>query len=180
VGYRGAQLAEVFPSWPAERASRRIAEDVGDFLVEAARKHTPVDTGALRASWQRMATRVGVTPAGLRTFTSGAETDVEYAPHLEWGTGLWGPKKAKYPIRPKKPDGWLHWVTPEGEDVFAKLVMHPGVKPRHMVAQALAEAEAGLAGIGEPGVQEWLRLQTQEWNREAAKAAAEVRRGPGR
>jgi hypothetical protein len=178
MGYTGARLAEVFHDWPAERGARRMAEDGGEFLVKAAARHTPVDTGLLKASWERTALVVGTMPGGIKTYTSGAQTDVEYAPHLEWGTGLWGPKAAKYPIRPKKPGGWLHWVTPEGQDVFAKLVMHPGVKPRHMVAQAIAEAEAAFPSICEPGLQEWLRLQTEEWDREAARAAAEVRRLP--
>ena len=176
MGYKGARLREVFPSEPAAVAARRIAEDGGEFLVKAARGHTPVDTGALMASWKRMATVVGVTPAGLKTYTSGAETDVEYAPHLEWGTGKWGPKHAPYEIRPKKPGGWLHWQTPEGQDVFAKLVMHPGIKPRHMVAQALQELEAAVQAVGEPGVREWLRLQTAAWDKEAATAAVKVRR----
>ena len=65
------------------------------------------------------------------------------------GTGLYGPKKRKYPIRPKKKGGVLAFpesYTPKttvrgpgykgsgkssGPTIFAKEVMHPGIKGRH-------------------------------------------------
>lgn len=65
------------------------------------------------------------------------------------GTGLYGPKKSKYPIEPKKKGGVLAFpsvYTPKtkprgpsyggpgkssGPTIFAKSVMHPGIKGRH-------------------------------------------------
>jgi len=65
------------------------------------------------------------------------------------GTGLYGPKHRKYPITPKKPGGVLVFPSvyipktrprgpsysgpgsSSGPTIFAKKVMHPGIKPRH-------------------------------------------------
>jgi hypothetical protein len=175
MGYRGAKLANVFADEPADLAARKIADDAGEFMAVAAAELTPVDTGHLKSSWKKSPTARFTSPTG-RGWESGAETDVSYAPFVEWGTGLWGPKHAKYPIRPKKPDGWLHWVDEAGQDVFAKLVMHPGSPGHHMVGTAVAEAEAALGFIGEPGELLWLELQTAVWDKEAARARIEVRR----
>ena len=77
-------------------------------------------------------------------YESGAESELEYAPYVEHGTGLWGPKHAKYLIVPKRPDGWLRWIDPDtGNPVFAKRVMHPGSPGNHMfeIGVAIAEQE---------------------------------------
>ena len=69
---------------------------------------------------------------------------MEYAPYVEDGTGLWGPKHAKYEIKPKRPGGWLRWIDPmTGDPVFARRVMHPGWPGNHMFAigAALTEQE---------------------------------------
>jgi hypothetical protein len=65
------------------------------------------------------------------------------------GTGLYGPKHRKYPIKPRKPGGVLAFPsvytpktrprgpsyggpgTSSGPTVFAMHVEHPGTKPRH-------------------------------------------------
>jgi hypothetical protein len=84
-------------------------------------------TGALERSiqWRRAGNHVEI-------FAS-----VPHAPHIEYGTGLWGPKNKKYKIEPKaapegKPDlarKALRWFS-GGKAVFAVRVMHPGMKPR--------------------------------------------------
>jgi len=58
---------------------------------------------------------------------------------LERGTGLHGPKKRKYEIRPKNKAG-LFWgaYTPDGRPVIRKKVLHPGIKPRRPFARAAA------------------------------------------
>ncbi len=43
-------------------------------------------------------------------------------------------------IRPKKPGGVLHWIDDDtGQDMFAKLVRHPGTPAYRMVAQTEKE-----------------------------------------
>lgn len=61
------------------------------------------------------------------------------AGYLNDGTGLWGPKRAKYPIVPVRA-AFLVFMW-NGRLVFAKKVMHPGVKPRKFMqnAQVLAD-----------------------------------------
>src|SRR5262245_34093277 len=116
--------------------SRSIAERGGNEMQEWTIKNTPIDSGNLRTSWyvlpvKRIRHLLG--PA----YQSGTETRVEYAPYVEHGTGLWGPSKSKYWIRPKNPDGYLRWRDREtGQWVYAKAVRHPGSPPQHMVAIA--------------------------------------------
>ena len=85
---------------------------------------------------------------------------MDYAPHVEYGTGLWGPSGAKYPIYPKDPGGLLHWIDRDsGQHVFAKMVMHPGSPGQHMIAIAgsMAEAEFDGGAIGDGVLGEWAR-----------------------
>lgn len=176
MGYRGTRFANLFDTGPSELAARKMADDGAGFMVGRARENTPTDTGHLKESWKKKPVLIVVNALGQTVYESGVETDVDYAPYVEHGTGLWGPKHAKYPIRPKKEGGWLHWLGPEGENVFAKLVMHPGSPGHHMVAIAIAETEAALHAVCEPALQTWLALQTAVWDREAARAQAEIRR----
>ena len=94
-------------------------------------------------------------PRGM-VYESGAETDVEYAPYVEHGTGLWGPRHAKYEIKPKRPDGWLRWIDPvTGDPVFAKRVMHPGSPGNHMFAFGAAIAEHEFDQFVQPILSRW-------------------------
>lgn len=85
--------------------------------------------------------------------------DPRVAPHavfVHWGTGLWGPKRAKYPIKPKNKKA-LRWVgagfvgpvNPNATGkvgrsgfVFAKGVMHPGIKGDPWLTRAARAAPA--------------------------------------
>lgn len=69
--------------------------------------------------------------------------DPRVAPHavfVHWGTGLWGPKRAKYPIKPKRKRA-LRWAV-GGAFVFAKGVMHPGIKGDPWLTRAARAAPA--------------------------------------
>lgn len=69
--------------------------------------------------------------------------DPRVAPHavfVHWGTGLWGPKRAKYPIKPKRKRA-LRWAA-GGAFVFAKGVMHPGIKGDPWLTRAARAAPA--------------------------------------
>lgn len=50
-----------------------------------------------------------------------------YAPFIHEGTGLYGPNHAKYPISPKAGHFFLRWES-GGQEIWARKVMHPGVK----------------------------------------------------
>lgn len=156
MGYVGGRLAPWFDTSPTKKFLNRAAEAGGDRMAEVAALNTPVRTSHLRESWRTKAVVVMTMPAGEVAYVSGAETFVEYAPYVEWGTGLWGPKHAKYPIRPKNPDGWLRWIDPHtGLPVFAKLVMHPGSPGNHMMAIAANVAEFEYAWICQLALMEW-------------------------
>lgn len=58
-------------------------------------------------------------------------TPVEYAPHIEYGTG-------PHIIEPKDAEA-LHWKNEENEDVYAKRVRHPGTNPQPFLRPALDE-----------------------------------------
>lgn len=156
---KGPKLAPWFGTAPNRRFLRRAAQRGGERMTELAEMNTPIDTGHLRTSWKVKPVLLLVDAAGHLVASSGVETFVDYAPYVEHGTGLFGPKGAKYPIVPKNPDGWLRWIDPvSGQPVFAKKVMHPGSPGNHMVAIAVAisehELERTLRGVLYQWVQE--------------------------
>jgi hypothetical protein len=154
-------------------ALRQIADDGGRFMTQRVIENTPVETSALRDSIRQKAVLKVETVAGPG-WESGAFTEVLYGLHVEEGTGLWGPKHAKYRIEPKDPDGVLAFYarvrTPEGKPqldasynpvegqlVFARYVMHPGSPGQHMFALGATVTEASYDEIAERGLQEWKR-----------------------
>lgn len=157
--YLGGELAPLFDDAPTKRAVRRMAAKGGERMVHWAVKNTPVATGHLRQSWKQkklMPVRRGRADG----WESGVETSVAYAPDVEWGTGLWGPSHQKYEIKPKKPDGFLHWIDAKtGKDVFAKRVMHPGSPGHHMVAIAATMVEHEFDTMMEPILLQWKHQQ---------------------
>ena len=85
----------------------------------------------------------------IRVRTTGSQHGRDKWRWLTEGTGLYGPKHKKYPIHPRKPGGVLVFPSnyvprtrpgaggqykgpgkSSGPTVFAKKVMHPGIKPR--------------------------------------------------
>lgn len=159
---------------PTSDAAREMAEDAADRMVEVTKRNTPVSGGIedmdhpehLRDTITRRELLV-YPEAGALAYESGAETHVEYAPFVEEGTGLWGPHHAKYVIRPKKPGGWLSWlsskaftrrdgtVVPAGTRVFAREVMHPGSPGNHMFAIGAAITQDEFEQIAEEALRRW-------------------------
>lgn len=144
-------------------AGTYVAHRARDVFKSRTEENTPKDTGELRAGWE-----TGPVVHFKWGWESNVYTEISYAPHVEWGTGLWGPKHAKYIIKPKLPGGVLAFFarlhTPEGkpvldeannpvegEMVFARYVMHPGSPGQHMLATGAAMAETELDRIGAQG-----------------------------
>lgn len=157
--YVGGKLAPWFGTGPIKTFMHEAADEGGGAMTRNVKLNTPVDTGHLIESIQKKLVVVYMTRRGL-AYESGAETHVDYAPHVEYGTGLWGPLHAKYEIRPKRPDGWLRWIDPHtGQPVFAKRVMHPGSPGAHMFARGAALTEAEFDRIVARRLKEWAREQ---------------------
>lgn len=151
-------------------ALRIMAEDGSKYMVRIVRENTPVETMKLRDSIQESP----IKPVAEGGYESGAFTDVSYGPHVEHGTGLWGPKHAKYKIEPKDPNGVLAFFVgkgaqarlsngkytggvSEGKLVFARYVMHPGSPGQHMFATGVAWIEASFDEVTDRGLNEWAR-----------------------
>jgi hypothetical protein len=97
---------------------------VGLNLVNELIRVAPVDTGFLRNN--------------IKSRVVGNDVVIsmpEYWLYLEFGTGLYGPSKAKYKIVPKNAKS-LHWKE-KGKDFFAKEVWHPGIRPYPFVRNTL-------------------------------------------
>lgn len=155
--YRGGRLAPWFSTQHNRRFLERAAKAGGGRMTELTAMNTPIDTSHLRRSWREKPVLL-FTKNGLPAASSGVFTEVEYAPYVEHGTGLWGPKHAKYVIEPKNPDGWLRWTDPHtGLPVFAKRVLHPGSPGNHMVAIAANVTEHELGLIVQPALERWAR-----------------------
>lgn len=153
--YVGGSLRSLFDQ-PQRDATTDAMRSMADRAIQtwkdATVKATPVDTGALKQSWYT----VGPEAAG-EVIESSLRSDIDYAPHVEFGTGLYGPKAAKYPILPKKPGGFLHWVDPAtGKDVFARKVMHPGSPGAYMLTKGANATSAAIsAGLFEVDLKQW-------------------------
>jgi hypothetical protein len=119
---------------------REMAKVGRDRMHDLIVMNTPVETGNLRTSWYTLP-----TIKREDTFISVVATDVDYAPYVEFGTGLWGPKHAKYEILPKTPGGVLAWQK-GGQWVYATKVMHPGSPGHHMVAIGTHVLEMEIEG----------------------------------
>jgi hypothetical protein len=115
-----------------KESALRMAVHGGETLEHWVTINTPVETGELRASWHTSAP-VPDAVEGSPAFRVTVSTDVDYAPYVEYGTGLFGPKHAPYIIKPKSPQGTLRFVAKDGNVVFAKQVLHPGSPGNHMM-----------------------------------------------
>lgn len=106
-------------------ASKGIHDALWKSLFEIERKTKPLipaKTGALRSSWGSPATGWKWVKGGWGSIG----TNIEYAPFIEWGTGLFGPKKKAYSIAPRYKKA-LYW---EGAlHPVRGTIIHKGVKP---------------------------------------------------
>jgi hypothetical protein len=89
--------------------TRRLVGIYGLKIEREAKRAVGVVTNTLRSSITMQLEGSGTTAAAR------VGTNVKHAPHVNYGTGLWGPKKSKYEIRPKNAKA-LAWATPVGRE----------------------------------------------------------------
>lgn len=166
--YIGGKLASLFDhkQVATKLAVRDMADKGGDLLHDKVIENTPIGGvdqahgapgGNLRTSWWRKPVNRKVGPLGPEYETE-VGTDVDYAPYVEHGTGLWGPDNSEYIIRPRKPGGYLRWKDKEtGEWIYAKEVHHPGSPGQHMMELAAAYVEHSWDDHTDPILEEWQR-----------------------
>jgi len=139
--YIGPNLADAYDPAPVGRAVRAVCNAGGDALHGGITENTPIRTGNLRTSWYR----VPAIPEPDNRYASYVQTEVSYAPYVEYGTGLYGPKHAKYLIGPHPPKTLLVWTDPKtGKKMAARRVMHPGSPGADMRKWGVAIAEVRL------------------------------------
>lgn len=165
MGYRGGEIASLFKEEPLQRAGKRIAKEVLKEFQTLTVRNTPIGGvyapgmggGNLRSSWHTEGPVYSTSFLG-REWRGAVSTEVDYAPYVEYGTGLYGPKHAKYLIKPKTPGGTLSWIDPvTRKRRFAKYVWHPGSPGAHMLLNAAVKTEVMFEAIAEPILQEWAR-----------------------
>lgn len=105
-------------------ALRRGFKVCGDVAKGHAMKDCPVDTGTLSGS-------IDYDSDDKQMIVG---TNEEYAPYVEYGTGIYGPHKS--PIVPTEKKA-LHWKDKAGKDHFAKSVK--GMKARPFIKPALSK-----------------------------------------
>jgi hypothetical protein len=160
MGYqRGrASLADMFPRVKAtDELQQRLARRGSEVMRALAVEGTPVNTGNLAEHWK-------VSP--LRkiggSYAAGVYNRVSYAVHVEYGTGLYGPKGQRYLILPKKPGGVLSWVDKStGQRRYSTRVLHPGSPGAYMLRNAALKTEATARQWGYAEIRKWKREQGQ-------------------
>lgn len=144
-------------------AARRLTDRAGGKLKDLVEANTPEgETGELRKSWKQ-----SPTEGAEDTYRTSVYTEKDYAPYVENGTGLWGPKHAKYLIKPKKPGGVLRFQAKDGTIVFARYVWHPGSPGAYMMAKGLNEIEGALGFVADLTLEEWARAMEAEADKQA-------------
>jgi hypothetical protein len=176
-------LPDLFSQEPARRALHDMARHGGDAMLDYTIRNTPVDTRNLRTSWYQRPVMVAYTAAGHLAYESGVATDVEYAPYVEEGTGIYGPHHAKYRIRAKGSAGggadFLRFVI-GGRVIYAKEVWHPGSPGHHMVAIAAAMTEVQFDRILRPALDVWQHEQVSVHVGERLRSAVDFPAALGR
>jgi hypothetical protein len=136
------------------KAALKMTETAGRSMETLAKANTPIKTGKLRAAWHRTPAHPGGSEPDA--YSTELSNDLDYAAYVEEGTGLYGPKHAKYEIRPKNPGGSLRWVGSDGKVHFAKVVHSPGSPGNYMLAIAMNVTEAALGSLVADDLEKWV------------------------
>jgi hypothetical protein len=142
-----------------------------DRLHDLIAEYTPIRTGNLRTSWYTTGKLAAELAGREGHYVGRVKTDVDYAPYVNYGTGLFGPQHRKYLIEPHPPNQALSWIDPlTGMRVFARRVWHPGSEGAHMIEKAAAVLEAG-----DPALDADLRDFTRVMEEQMLKAQGEAK-----
>jgi len=149
------RLARMMPDAVNARMIRLVGK-YGRRVERDAKRAAPVNTGQLKSSINT------ILEVGRYDIRARVGTDVEHGWYQEYGTGLHGPRKRRYPIVPKRAKvlaipiragrtkaGKVKYlrITKRGrvstttryeraQKIFRKSVMHPGVAPRPFLRPA--------------------------------------------
>ena len=136
---------EEISSLSSDRITKNVLNDIGGDIVKLAAEKAPVDTGALKQS-------ISYTVNEDRLVI---EVKAKYGMFQEFGTASRGEFGGQpYKIKPK--NGKYLVFKVKGKTVFAKEVIHPGVKAQPFLRPAVTEslgplfdklAERGQASI---------------------------------
>jgi hypothetical protein len=131
-------------SLAAKRAAEEYVDAIHDW-IHAGHAFTP-RTG-------RLEQETGWHPEGDGAYVY---SQAPHAPYVEFGTGLWGPKRQKYSIQPKPGRKALRWFPGGGGVAFARSVMHPGIAPMPFFFADQATRQARLLAVAREAVAEVL------------------------
>lgn len=113
-----------------DRGVENTAEDIGN----SAQRRAPEDTGDLKRS---KVVEPGDLGIWIVLFTA------DHAAATEYGSGLHGERGEKYPIEAKNAD-YLQFPGRDGETIYRKKVMHPGVEPQPFLRPGVREHRSEL------------------------------------
>lgn len=117
---------------------RSTLDEAGRFAQQHVRNHADFThrTGKLASQTDYKVVRKGNGQI-VRVFNR-----AKYAAAQDLGSGLYGPRRAKYPIRPKRAKALRFMVR--GKLVITRKVMHPGVRPTRFLWNATDAAYRGF------------------------------------
>lgn len=151
-----ASRAEVHGLNEARQSLENIAEGLtGREMVEAmyqalnilgadAKRFSPVDTGRLHSSITGQVTKAGFPVKRLQGIVG---TNIEYAPYMEWGTGIFaGNSPVKMPPI-EALEGWARRHGMNAWSVAYAIYLRGGLKARRMFAKSLEKNEARVIEI---------------------------------
>jgi phage gpG-like protein len=118
-----------------ENATKRGLIAWAMLVAQRATQKAPVLTGRLK----RSITHTMPVMIARMAWEAYVGTNIEYSAVQELGSGLYGPKKRKYLITPKRASVLaFEWM---GKQRFFKHVWHPGVKSQPYLRPALNETK---------------------------------------
>lgn len=121
--------------------------DIGDNTRYNVADETPRDTGNLASKWE-----IEKEKDSFRVFLNGSEHEENILKWLEFGTGLYGPKKQM--IRPKHAK-FMHWVDKlTGRHIFARQTR--GIRPFAMVWRTRTNLEYRAQDDFNKYIENWL------------------------
>lgn len=123
-------------------------ELAGDLVARDAKTRAPSKTGALRASIQRGPVSGSLAGDNLEVEVGAG---VPYAPYVEKGTGIHGEGNGPYPIFPVNRQALRFAIG--GKWIFAKNVLHWGIKPQPYLTPAAEENEEKILSILDDAVE---------------------------